>query len=203
MQFRMRHWEPIARGEKTLTFRRWRRPQAKVGGRYRVGEGEIEAISVDVVTAEEISSAEARAAGYASAAELLDDIVRNQRKDGNPNAPMYRVAFRWLGASRDPRRVLGEQDVLEGEELEELQTKLRRMDERSRDGAWTAAALSAIGEHPGRRAGDLAAAQGRETARFKTDVRKLKKLGLTISLETGYELSARGRVVLAALRDGG
>jgi hypothetical protein len=34
---------------------------------------------------------------------------------------------------------------------------------------------------------------------FKNDVRKLKTLGLTISHSPGYELSPRGRAVLAHL----
>jgi hypothetical protein len=33
---------------------------------------------------------------------------------------------------------------------------------------------------------------------LKLDVRKLKNLGLTISLPTGYELSPRGRAFLGA-----
>jgi hypothetical protein len=43
------------------------------------------------------------------------------------------------------------------------------------------------------RAPDLAARMGRETLPFKRDVRKLKELGLTESLEVGYRLSPRGR----------
>ncbi len=46
------------------------------------------------------------------------------------------------------------------------------------------------------RAGDLAASFGRETALFKLDVRKLKALGLTLSLTVGYELSPRGQAYL-------
>ena len=46
------------------------------------------------------------------------------------------------------------------------------------------------------RAGDLASALGYETAWFKTNVRKLKALGLTESLEVGYRLSPRGRAFL-------
>ena len=38
---------------------------------------------------------------------------------------------------------------------------------------------------------------GRETLPFKIDVRKLKNLGLTISLPIGYELSPRGEAYLA------
>ena len=42
---------------------------------------------------------------------------------------------------------------------------------------------------------DLAARLGRETLAFKIDVRKLKALGLTESLEVGYRLSPRGQAL--------
>ena len=51
--------------------------------------------------------------------------------------------------------------------------------------------------YPGVRAPDLAASFGRETAPFKLDVRKLKALGLTISLQIGYRLSRRGESYLS------
>ncbi len=38
-----------------------------------------------------------------------------------------------------------------------------------------------------------------DKARFKTNVRKLKGLGLTESLEVGYRLSPRGEAVLEFL----
>ncbi len=57
--------------------------------------------------------------------------------------------------------------------------------------------LRLIGDRPGVRAGDLAAELGRERLAFKADVRKLKALGLTESLEVGYRLSPRGRAYLA------
>ena len=69
---------------------------------------------------------------------------------------------------------------------------LARLDTRSPHGPWTRATLDAIASRPATRAADLAAALGRETAPFKLDVRKLKNLGLTISLEVGYRLSPRG-----------
>jgi hypothetical protein len=53
------------------------------------------------------------------------------------------------------------------------------------------------------RAADLAAAAGRERHPFKTDVRKLKALGLTESLEVGYRLSPRGLALLARLGPAG
>ena len=57
--------------------------------------------------------------------------------------------------------------------------------------------LGVIAERPATRAPDLAVELGRETAPFKADVRKLKELGLTESLERGYRLSPRGRAYLA------
>jgi hypothetical protein len=74
----------------------------------------------------------------------------------------------------------------------ELRRRLDRLDRASGSGPWTAATQRAIAANPGRRAGDLAAAAGRETQPFKLDVRKLKALGLTVSLQVGYRLSPRG-----------
>jgi hypothetical protein len=65
-----------------------------------------------------------------------------------------------------------------------------------RMGDWTYAVLAAIAANPGLRAPDLAESFGRETAPFKRDVRKLKELGLTESLEIGYRISPRGQAVL-------
>ncbi len=56
-----------------------------------------------------------------------------------------------------------------------------------------------IRDRPAVRAGDLAPAMGQDTQPFKRDVRKLKELGLTESLEVGYRLSPRGRAVLERL----
>ena len=63
----------------------------------------------------------------------------------------------------------------------------------------TVATLRLIGERPEVRAAELAVAAGRERLPFKTDVRKLKELGLTESLEVGYRLSPRGRALLERL----
>ena len=200
MQFRQPDQEAIARGELTMTFRRWHRPQARVGGRYRVGSHVIEVTSVDLVDPAEISVEDALAAGHASAEAALDAIRRNQRRTGDANAPLYRVAFQCLGEQADPRTILASNTRLSEAEVGVITDRLAKMDGRARQGPWTQTALEAIAVAPGRRAAELAAEQGRETARFKADVRKLKALGLTTSLEVGYELSPRGRIVLDALQ---
>jgi hypothetical protein len=60
--------------------------------------------------------------------------------------------------------------------------------------------LEAIEARPAVRAADLAATLDRDKVDFKIDVRKLKALGLTESLEVGYRLSPRGAALLSWLR---
>ena len=83
--------------------------------------------------------------------------------------------------------------------LQDLLARLRNMDARSRAGPWTGATLALIDAHPRVPASRLAPQLGRETAPFKSSVRKLKALGLTISHDTGYTLTSLGARVLRAL----
>ena len=81
-------------------------------------------------------------------------------------------------------------------DVAQITAALDRLDNGRRTGPWTREILRLIASRPTVRAPDLAESLGRETIRFKTDVRKLKELGLTHSLPVGYELSARGRAYL-------
>ncbi len=62
--------------------------------------------------------------------------------------------------------------------------------------------LTEIEDRPRVAARVLARRLGCEKDWLKPQVRKLKDLGLTVSLEVGYELSPRGRVALEHLRTG-
>ena len=101
-----------------------------------------------------------------------------------------------VASADDPRLALRERDDMSDDEMAEVVGRLARLDRSSRHGEWTTETLQLIAEHPGVRAGDLATQVGREMQPFKTDVRKLKGLGLTESLEVGYRLSPRGEAVL-------
>jgi hypothetical protein len=114
-----------------------------------------------------------------------------------PGNTLYCVRFRFV-EEQDPRSLLAEDSGIRPADVAAIATKLDRMDARSLSGAWTRETLRLIAEHPGRRAGDLADMLGRERLDFKRDVRKLKELGLTISLEVGYKLSPRGRAFFDA-----
>ena len=100
-------------------------------------------------------------------------------------------ALSWGGP--DPRDALSADTSFTVEQVEALAATLARWDARS---PWTRQTLELIRDRPATRAPDLAASVGRETAPFKRDVRRLKELGLTHSLEVGYRLSPRGRAYL-------
>ncbi len=112
------------------------------------------------------------------------------RRDG---AHVYRMRLSLAGA--DPRVALRERGELSDQERREIDERLDRWDA-VRGEPWTREVLRLIAERPGVRAPDLAASLGRETLPFKRDVRKLKELGLTVSLAVGYEISHRGRAHL-------
>lgn len=186
MLFKRPVLDRIAAGEVTLAFRRWRRPTVRAGGTLTTPAGMLAIESVEIVAADRVSEAEARHAGFAGRDDLLADLPAE--------GELYRIAFRVQGA--DPRTALRQQDDLSPDEWAALRQRLDRLDRAARHGAWTEAVLRLIGERPATRAPELAARFGRETAPFKTDVRKLKALGLTESLEVGYRLSPRGRALL-------
>lgn len=185
MQVQARYGPAIAAGAITLTFRRWRRCQVVAGHRYRTAAGMLEVDAVDRVEPAAITDAEARRAGAPSAEAVVADLR------GGAGLPIYRVEFH-LVAGPDPRDQLAASATLSDAERSDLARRLARLDRSARRGPWTEVTLAAIESHPGVRAGDLAAALDRERDEFKLDVRKLKNLGLTLSLTVGYRLSPRG-----------
>jgi hypothetical protein len=191
MLFRRDVWAGLRDGTVTLAFRRWKRPLVKPGGRQRTPVGVVAFDSVDVIDPVDITDEDARRAGYADREGALRDL------DAHGDGPAYRIAFHYDGP--DPREALRRQDRFSDDEWAKLTARLARLDKASRHGAWTLAVLRSIAERPEVRAGDLAASLGRERDEFKLDVRKLKELGLTESLEKGYRLSPRGRAVLDRL----
>jgi hypothetical protein len=56
MQFSKELYDDIAAGEITVSFRLWRQPHAKVGGRYRVGGIEIEVDRMELVPFADITA---------------------------------------------------------------------------------------------------------------------------------------------------
>jgi hypothetical protein len=188
--FERRFWSGIQDGSLTCTFRRWKRPQAVAGRRYRTAAGILEVDAVDIVTVDEVNDADARASGYPDAGALVAELR------GDESLPLRRIRFH-LVDEPDPRAVLAHDDDLTPDAIAQLDSRLARLDKASSHGPWTREVLALVRDRPGVRAGDLADACGRERLDFKLDVRKLKALGLTESLSVGYRLSPRGAAYLA------
>jgi hypothetical protein len=95
VQFSKELRDDIAGGDVTLTFRLWRRPQAKAGGRYRVGRAEIEIDSMELVPFSSVSDADVRRAG-----EPDRETLRARAAHAGPitdDTLVYRIAFHVVG----------------------------------------------------------------------------------------------------------
>ena len=189
--FPKRFWPGIADGSVTLTYRRWRRQQVVSGRRYRTPAGIVEVTSVTIASPDEIRDDEARQAGHRDAAGLIAELP------DRPESHLYRIEFCKV-TEPDPRAVLAASADLDEGTIAEVRRRLDRLDRASSHGPWTRETLALIREQPAVRAADLAGLLDRDRASFKTDVRKLKNLGLTESLDVGYRLSPRGRAYLAS-----
>ncbi|HEY0473432.1 MAG TPA: hypothetical protein VGD34_17285 [Kribbella sp.] len=184
----------VADGRITTAYRRWSEARVVEGRIYRTNAGRIEVESVREVNPDLIADNDADV--IAADRQNAKDVRRRLR--GNEDWPTFLIKFH-LVEGPDPRDELAAQTDLSADDLEDLKARLAKLDDLSRHGAWTADTLRLIQSKPATRAGDLAAEVGRDLAGFKLDVRKLKNLGLTQSLETGYELSPRGEAYLSSL----
>lgn len=177
----------IVSGEIDVVFRRWVRPPVRAGGSLRTARGVLAIDAVLPIADGAVDERDATRAGYASLADLERELSQRQGQ-------LYRIELRYAGP--DPRLALRERAELAPEEVDELARSLAAL-ERRRGQPWTRRVLELIGARPGVLAATLAKQLGQEPMAFKRDVRKLKELGLTESLEIGYRLSARGRAWLA------
>jgi hypothetical protein len=180
----------IAGGKIKLAFRKWKKPTVKTGGRLRTHLGVLAIHSVDQISEQEISDRDAKFAGFASRAELLQEL---SRRDGL----IYRIKLSLAGP--DERIALRTKGEISDAEWVELKAKLDRLDARSIHGPWVANFLSVVSTNPAVLSTTLAASLGLERKWFKEHMRKLKELGLTESLEIGYRLSPRGEAALKRL----
>jgi hypothetical protein len=152
----------------------------RAGRSQRTPVGVVAFDAVERVPVSRISAADARRAGFASRAALVQFLAR---KDGD----VYRVELHLAGP--DPRVALRNRSRLSGAQRAEIDAALARL-------PWAREYLDTIAAQPAVRAPDLAEQHGMDTRRFKQRVRRLKELGLTESLEVGYRLSPRGKAYL-------
>lgn len=191
MLFKQHILDGIAAGRITVAFRRWQRPTVKAGGSLKTSAGLLQIVAVKVISTKKIDPRDVTAAGFSSLEDLLATI-------GNREGRLYRIEFRRAGD--DPRIALREDDQLSAADLADLQTRLARLDKASKIGPWTERVLRLVERHPERRSADLAKLSRLEQEWLKLNIRKLKNLGLTESLEIGYRISPRGLAYLAVMK---
>lgn len=91
MQFSEDLRADVLSGDITLSFRLWRRPKVKVGGRYRVGAGYIEIDSIELVPFSSIDQTDVRDSGEAD----LESLRRRAAHAGpvHGDTLLYRIEF--------------------------------------------------------------------------------------------------------------
>jgi hypothetical protein len=91
VQFSPELRDDVASGEITVSFRLWRRPKVKVGGRYPVGPVDIEVDSIELVPFSSVTRADVRQSG-----ERDRESLRQRAAHAGPigdDTLLYRIEF--------------------------------------------------------------------------------------------------------------
>jgi hypothetical protein len=91
MEFSRELRDQVLLGDITVSFRLWRRPKVRVGGRYAVGPGMIEVDSIELLPFAHITAADVRRSG-----EPDRESLRQRAAHAGPihdGTLLYRVAF--------------------------------------------------------------------------------------------------------------
>jgi len=179
----------VASGEITVTWRLWKYAHVKAGKTYATNfafGGAIVVEDVREVPAGEITDADAHEAGQPDATALIEYARSHTGRPVSPDTILYRVRFHF--ESEAPPKL--------EYSLEEVSKRLARLDRASRTGPWTLQTLRLIEENPGVVSRELALEIDVPRPDFKLNVRKLKHLGLTLSLPVGYELTELGQTYI-------
>src|SRR5262249_44677716 len=90
MMFTKKLQERVRRGEITCSVRFWMRPHVRVGGRYRLGAGEIEVDSIEPIGFPDITPELARESGFLGVLDLLK-VAKHGRGES-----IYLVRFHYV-----------------------------------------------------------------------------------------------------------
>ncbi len=90
MVFTKRLRDGVRNGQITCSVRIWVRLQVRVGGRYKMDEGEIEVDSIEPIGLPDITPQLARASGFAGVLDLLK--VAQHGKGSN----IYLIRFHYI-----------------------------------------------------------------------------------------------------------
>ena len=90
MVFTKRLRERVRRGFITCSIRIWKHPQVKVGGRYRLDEGEIQIDSIEQISLQDVTTDLAIESGFDSRADWLK-VAKHGSGDN-----VYLIRFHYL-----------------------------------------------------------------------------------------------------------
>lgn len=171
-------------------FFRWGEPLTRVGARLVTSVGLVGVDSVRQVELASIDESEARLAGFSSAGGLRSMLERR-----GPGA-VFRVELRFLGPAGQEEAELDHLVELSSAERDRFARELARLDVSAAHGGWTWWLLELVGRRPGVRVAEVAAEWGRPVSRCKSDVWRLRQMGLLEPVPGGVQLSAVGRALL-------
>jgi ASCH domain len=95
MEFSPELRDAVLAGDITVSFRLWQRPRVKQGGRYRVGPGQIEVDSIELVPFAAVTPADIRRSG-----EQDREALRHRAAHAGPigeDTLVYRIEFHAVG----------------------------------------------------------------------------------------------------------
>lgn len=98
MLFTRRLRDGVRRGEITSSVRIWMRPHVRVGGHYRMEEGEIQIDSIETIGLPDITPELARDSGFLGVLDLL-----KVAKHGHGQT-IYLVRFHYIPPRRAPAK---------------------------------------------------------------------------------------------------
>jgi len=95
MEFSKELRDEVIAGDITVSFRLWRRPKVRTGGRYPIGPATIEVDSIELVPFSSITAADVRRAGESGL-----EALRQRAAHSGPISDetlLYRIEFHVLG----------------------------------------------------------------------------------------------------------
>jgi hypothetical protein len=98
MLFTRRLRDGVRSGEITCSVRIWTRPHVKVGGRYRMEEGEIEVDSIEPIGFPDITPELARESGFLGLIDLLK-VAKHGKGER-----IFLVRFHYIGPKKPSAR---------------------------------------------------------------------------------------------------
>ncbi|MFC7340328.1 hypothetical protein [Saccharopolyspora griseoalba] len=172
----------VAAGEVTEAYRRAPRRPAEPGDRVRTVAGLVGITEVTEVDPGRVSDEQARCAGFNSAAGLRSSLAKHG------TGPVFRLRLVPAGPGEPPPP---EPVVLDDGRRRVIEARLARLDADSPRGPWTADLLGRLSAGPVR-AAELAAQHQRPVSRCKSQLWRLRELGLVESVAAGMRLTGLG-----------